>query len=43
VKGDDLGIVLNTLTKEPVQGENNNIDIVNTNNDFNIIIDNTFD
>jgi hypothetical protein len=38
VKWDNLGIILNPISKEPIQTENNNIDIVNTSNEYLVTI-----
>jgi hypothetical protein len=40
MKGDELGIILNSINKEPIQNESIDIDIVNTNNEYTSVISN---
>lgn len=41
VKWDDLGIILNSTTQEPIQNENNSIDIIQSSDEYNFIINNS--
>jgi hypothetical protein len=41
VKGDNLGIILDSISREPIQKDNNNIDIVNTSSEYNFVVNNS--